>query len=447
MVQLPERFVNRIREQIPDASALLSSLNQPSPVSIRLNPLKPDSVFDSEDRIAWCPMGRYLQKRPVFTLDPLFHAGVYYPQEAGSMFVDEILRTIELPDSPVCLDLCAAPGGKSTVLLSHLSGKGLLVANEIIKNRALVLRENLIKWGAGNCIVTNNEAADFSQLGSVFDFVLLDAPCSGEGMFRKDEQSRGEWSEENAEHCVVRQREILEDIWPSVRSGGYVLYSTCTYNKEENEEQIREWIEEGRAELVQLQFPDEWNLTTGTGELGWYCYPHKMKTEGFYFVLLKKTESPEVGLSGKKTGKKKMREEKRDHPELIKGIVHSEYSIHYYREQFYAFPTVVLETGKLILDKLRCLKWGVRLGGGEGKKFIPDHEWGMAVHVPADFPKINLDEKTALRYLKGEAIQIDGPKGWVLVSFKEKVLGFGKNLGNRMNNYYPKEYRIRMKIE
>jgi 16S rRNA C967 or C1407 C5-methylase (RsmB/RsmF family) len=242
--------------------------------------------------------------RPSFTRDPLFHAGAYYPQEAGSMAIDFVLKQLQLPKDALLLDLCASPGGKSTLLLDHLEHNGLLVSNEIIRNRALILRENLTKWGYSNVLVSNNSPDDIGSLGLLFDLVLIDAPCSGEGMFRKDPQARNEWTPENAENCVIRQQAILEDIWPAVKQNGYILYSTCTFNPKENEVQLHAFMAEYDAVAVQIKPEPGWNLTPDKSGIGWYFYPHITKSEGFYFALLQKKETVSPRRKKESTKKK-----------------------------------------------------------------------------------------------------------------------------------------------
>jgi len=240
MVKIPEKFQNRIKIQFGnDSEQFLTSLENSPVISVRKNPKKITDLWIDNEKVPWCNEGYYLSQKPIFTLDPLFHAGCYYPQEASSMVVDWILRQIiSIPDNPIVLDLCAAPGGKSTLLASWMDGKGLLVANEIIRNRSLILLENMVKWGYPNCVVTQNSPSDFSPLRHFFDIILVDAPCSGEGMFRKEKKAAEEWSESNAAMCAVRQRKILDEIWGSLKPGGILIYSTCTFNPSKNEENI-----------------------------------------------------------------------------------------------------------------------------------------------------------------------------------------------------------------
>ena len=242
-MELPASFIDHTRALLGegDYGKLVTSLNSEQPVSIRLNPMKPFAFRFGERAVPWCGSGFYLQGRPTFTFDPLFHAGCYYVQEASSMFVEQALRRYVGKEPVVMLDLCAAPGGKSTHLRSLLPEDSLLVANEVIRNRSQILAENLTKWGHPDVVVSNSDPSDFARLEEFFDVILTDVPCSGEGMFRKDPVAVSEWSPENVEICWQRQRRIISDIWPCLKPGGILIYSTCTYNTKENEDKIR-WI-------------------------------------------------------------------------------------------------------------------------------------------------------------------------------------------------------------
>ena len=283
-MNLPAPFVAGMQQLLGNEtfSAFQEALQTDTPVSVRMNTAKCGRIPEAATPVAWCTSGYYLSKRPTFTFDPLFHAGGYYVQEASSMFVEQALRRwVEGP--VVMLDLCAAPGGKSTLARSVLPSGSLLVANEVMRNRSQVLAENLIKWGHPGVIVTQNDPADFTDLGPVFDVILTDVPCSGEGMFRKDPVAITEWSPENVDLCVQRQRRILRDIWPALKPGGILIYSTCTYNTHENEENVH-WISrELGAEVLSLEVPDSWSITGNLlgGEFPVYRFlPHRTVGEG-----------------------------------------------------------------------------------------------------------------------------------------------------------------------
>ncbi len=253
----PERFIQRIQSQkYINADGLLKALQEPAPVSIRINPSKWNLKPLNSDPVPWCTTGFYLEKRPSYTLDPLFHSGCYYPQEASGMFIEQVFRQVVNTGQYIrVLDLCGAPGGKSTHLSSLIGIHGLIVANEVIKTRAAVLAENIIKWGGVNTIVTQNDPSAFSGLQGFFDVILVDAPCSGEGMFR-DVVAINEWSEENTLHCSERQRRILSDVWPSLKDNGILIYSTCTFNPGENEENIRWMVKRNLAVTIELEISE-----------------------------------------------------------------------------------------------------------------------------------------------------------------------------------------------
>jgi len=285
---LPDKFIQRINNDSFFDSDFLAHLDSIPPVSVRFHPEKVQSKLEVLKAVSWCENAFYLKERPSFTLDPLFHAGGYYPQEAGSMILDTILKQITLPEDPVILDLCAAPGGKSTLIASFLNGKGMLVSNEVIQQRARILRENIVKWGCTNTLVTCNDPTDFSRLPNFFDAIVVDAPCSGEGMFRKDKAARDEWSEENVLLCAARQKRILADVWESLKPGGFLIYSTCTFNASENEENLIWFCEEYGAEEVKLKMPVE--IQEGRDGRGHYSFPGINESEGFYVAVLQKPD-------------------------------------------------------------------------------------------------------------------------------------------------------------
>ena len=279
------------------------------PVSIRINEKKgtPAPVTDIPDnRVAWCDTGYYLPERLSFTFDPLFHAGAYYVQEASSMFLEQAVRShVKTPVR--CLDLCAAPGGKSTHLAACLPEGSLLVSNEVIRSRSHILAENIAKWGNPNCIVTNNDPKEIGCLTHFFDVIIADVPCSGEGMFRKDTDSTGEWSIANVELCAGRGRRIIHDVWNALKPGGLLIYSTCTYNTEEDEENIHYITEELGAEALPIPIKDEWQIT---GPLKYNhpvyrFFPHKTKGEGFFLAALRKADGETEEIRFKNKNKKK----------------------------------------------------------------------------------------------------------------------------------------------
>lgn len=447
---LPEAFIRRMQQQLPDAPDFFKALQSTPLVSIRLNPAKlsspTTSFFEgfSFSPVEWCRHAYYLDRRPVFTLDPCFHAGAYYVQEASSMFLYEILRHI-LPERPVrALDLCAAPGGKSTLLASALPQDSLLISNEVIRTRAAILKENLIKWGEDNTVITNNDPAHFSHLRNCFDLILVDAPCSGEGMFRKDEKAIAEWSEHNLQLCKERQQRILKDIWHTLKPGGHLIYSTCTYNPEENEEILR-WLL-GQYRSCSITIPHTWgNALTATPH-GYQFYPHKTKGEGFFIGIVQKQEEEEDAPRMKKEEKNNIRL-----PGELQELLpqHKEFSYYNTENTVGILPARHADFIAQLDKQLHILYKGCELAEINGKKFKMQPAFALYRHLnKQQIPCNDTDTKDALRYLKKEDIPTDAPAGsWVLITHNGIGLGWGKSLGHRLNNYYPKEWRIRMSTE
>ena len=443
---LPSDFVSRINKQFGEESQkFINSLDQPHVNSVRINPWKriPDLFLSKQ--IPWCENGYYLDERPQYTLDPLFHSGSYYPQESSSMFLCYVLKQILRSSKDyVVLDLCGAPGGKSTILSSFLNHKGLLVTNEVIRSRAMVLKENMIKWGSFNTIVTQNDPRDFNNIKSVFDIILVDAPCSGEGMFRKDHSSRLEWSIENTQICSLRQRRILSDVWDSLKEGGFLIYSTCTFNPSENEENM-EWLLSNRdCKIVDFDIPDKWPVETLKirGGHGFAFYPHKGMGEGFFLAVIQKLSTG----SQVKEEKLKFNLSKSNVPAgLLKDV--ESFNVLEQNNLVYAISKNNLYLTRLILNKLNVIYHSLEVGKNIKGMLNPSHSLAMNVQLGDYYPTVNLTLSQSLKYLKGETdLNLDVSKGWYVVTFLDQSLGFIKSLGNRINNYYPKEYRIRMNL-
>jgi len=442
-MNLPEAFIRNTKNIVgAEYTALEKALESPTPISIRINN-KMDYV-PSNEQVAWCETGYYLKNRPLFTADPLFHAGAYYVQEASSMFLHQVVKQ-HFAQAETVLDLCAAPGGKSTLLTQALSENSLLVSNEIIRSRAYILAENLIKWGNPNVIVTNNEPRDFDALPSFFDVVVIDAPCSGEGMFRKDTGAIDEWSEYNVTLCAARQREILTDVWDSLKTDGLLVYSTCTFNKIENEENVKWICEELGAELLNVDLHGNKEITMT--DFGYRFYPHKTKGEGFFISVLRKTSQNNRFLRRKK-----------DEFKGLKSIPSSQFKFSLLKpddwiitlenNQILAYNTKKLNDYLLINKHLKCMFSGLVLGEMKGTDFIPSHNLALSKVLDKTLVEIeDVDYETAILFLKKEAITLStASKGYILITYKNLSLGWVKNLGNRSNNLYPHEWRIRMKL-
>jgi NOL1/NOP2/sun family putative RNA methylase len=441
-IPLPVSFVDRVKNDDFYPDNLLESLDIPGQVSVRINPKKIDRLTGVLESVPWCSTGFYLKERPVYTLDPLFHAGAFYPQEAGSMLLDCVLQQIDLPDSACVLDLCAAPGGKSTLLANHLNGKGLLVANEVIQSRSKILRENISKWGTTNTIVTNNDPKDFQRLVHFFDLVVVDAPCSGEGMFRKDQNARTEWSEDHVQLCVSRQRRIVMDVWDTLKPGGTLIYSTCTFNAEENEENIN-WIQEQTgAQLIAFKLPE--TITQGRGDIGAYAFPGTSMTEGYFVAVLQKSTDEPKARKPVQSKKDMQAIKKTTEIESMVQLDHS--SIFSWNSFIFAVPQTMEAEFLTVQATMRIVKFGVQLGEMNRKGFSPDIELALCKDLVKSTITIELSREQALSYLHGDVFLLPADRGTHLVSFEGVALGFIKHLGNRFNNLYPKEWRIRMNL-
>ena len=443
---LPVEFIERMRQQLGNEADLLLRALETEPVtSIRLNTKLDVLTFSCDtDEVPWHLDGYYLSERPQFTLDPLFHAGCYYVQEASSMFLQQILEQYVDPSS-IVLDLCAAPGGKSTLISEYLGRDGLLLSNEVVRQRVFILSENIQKWGNGNTVVTHNSAAEYGdRCRHLFDCVVVDAPCSGEGMFRKDEQARAEWSVKAVMQCAERQRSILMDVWDALKPGGVLIYSTCTFNEEENEKNV-EWIAETLgAEVLPVDYEPEWGITEGSA--GYHFYPHKTRGEGLYICALRKHVEP-LDQSRIKTPKKQA---PMPHPEYMpvmrSWLQHPDEWMIRYSDRF---ATAYLFKFKEIIDwlstQMTCISTGFGLGEERGRGIAPQHSLSMAKELRKEaFPNVPLTHEQALSYLRTESLNLPNvPLGLVLLTYEGVPLGFAKNVGNRLNNLYPNEWRIR----
>ena len=423
--------------------------------SIRINPSKPLSQLtnqplqetkqDQLTKIPWTDFGYYLEQRPSFTFDPLFHAGTYYVQEASSMFLEQAFKqTVDLAKPIKVLDLCAAPGGKSTHIQSFISKNSLLVSNEVIRSRANVLKDNIIKWGCENVMVTNNDPKDFSKLENYFDVIVVDAPCSGSGLFRRDPEAINEWSENNVQLCSQRQQRILADVWPALKKDGVLIYSTCSYSKEEDEE-IMDWIiTQLPTANCPLKIEDNWRITetiSTKGNHGYRFWPDKVKGEGFFIACFKKNDGEEEGSFRYKrkpepvTNKEMHMVErwmKKDNLHFIKHI-----------NTVYAWPEQQVKDFSFLLEQLRVIYSGTLTGELMRDKLVPDHALAMSNLIADTIHRTGLNYDEAIQYLQRKDLKTEiSDKGWQLVTYRQHPLGWINVLPNRINNYYPKELRI-----
>jgi len=430
--------------------------------SVRLNRLKAESLkqnaksmedaalslkplaFSIKKPVPWCENGFYLSERPSFTFDPLFHAGAYYVQEASSMFLWEMIKqTVGTATNKKVLDLCAAPGGKSTLLASYFRD-GLIVSNEVIKSRAAILTENIIKWGADNVIVTNNDPKDFQRLENYFDVIVIDAPCSGSGLFRKDPNAINEWSEENVNLCSLRQQRIVADVLPALKQNGILIYSTCSYSKQEDEE-VLDWLMENyQLSTVHCPLSTDWNIVEVQSDKhqahGYRFYPDKIKGEGFFIAAFTKTNGEEESYHSAQNLQLANKQELEQLRSFIP--LPQTYSVFKQNEALRAIKETWLTSLQQLAKHLYIKKAGVELGIIKGKDFIPSHELAVSMIPLQSLAAIELSKEDALQYLKRKEFVTDAPKGWTLVKYCGLSLGWIKVLPNRINNYYPQEWRI-----
>ena len=441
-MKLPELFVKQLQELVPDEwEALVDAITSTEPsVAVRVNDARGVTLPCSAQQVPWCDQGFYLVDRPAFTFDPDWHAGRYYVQDASSMFISHVIK--QLIHEPIrYLDLCAAPGGKTTAALQALPTGSLVVANEIVPPRARVLADNIIRWGNPHCVVTSNSPAHFGKLTHFFDVIATDVPCSGEGMMRKDDEAVAQWSPQLVEQCAERQLGILADAWNALRPGGLLIYSTCTYNRQENEEIADFIVNKLGATSLELPVEPSWNIHPAIGS-DCHCYrfmPHRVDGEGLFMAVFRKdSDAPrqDIRIKGKNTKKC---------DEIGKNwLADPDYfTIEQQGDLLIATPVEWRNEVVALRASLNVLHAGVELATVMGHKTMLHHALAMSTARAADaFPVCEVDYPTALRYLRGESITIDGPRGYVLIAHEGAILGFANNLGNRANNLYPKPQRI-----
>lgn len=452
----PQEFIKYAEEVSgSEASALLDALasTQP-PVSVRWNPYKTEAPLDeiggvaATDEVPWNRYGRYLDGRPSFTADPLFHAGLYYVQEASSMFVEHVLRGSVDGEGIRLLDMCAAPGGKTTLYSTLAGPEGVVVANEVIRSRASVLADNVRKWGVGNVVVANNDPAHFAPLREWFDVVAVDAPCSGEGMFRKSPEAVNEWSEDNMRMCAARQRRILADAWEALVPGGLLIYSTCTFNRYENEDNV-EWLAQNYdAEDAGIEVPEEWNVarTEAAGIKCFRFFPHRVRGEGFFCAAIRK--GGQKGRPHNPRPRKQLFAEvpKKDVAGLKRWVGQPEYmTFAQVGDNVYGYYSGAYSDIRTASESLNALYSGVCMGQLYGGKLKPDHALAMFHDIAAaGTPAAELDIENALRFLRKDNIpNIDAlAEGLNLITYRNAPLGWAKRIGHRINNLYPKSLMI-----
>lgn len=443
-MKLPSAFIAQIQALLPDEwEDLVHAISDTSPVvSVRVNPLRHGTIPDGARRVPWWQQGFYCDERPQFTFDTHFHSGMYYVQDASSMFIAHIIKS--LIAKPVCyLDLCAAPGGKSTAALDALPSGSLVVANEIVPSRARILADNMAKWGHPFAVATNNDPARIGTLRDIFDVVAVDAPCSGEGMMRKDPVAVEQWTPRLVDECAQRQRQIIDDIWPALKPGGLLIYSTCTYNRKENEDIVNHLIDQHSAESVEVPADPAWNIAPAIDpDLKAFRFlPHRTDGEGLFIAVVRKPEG-----TTKKPPKTKHQATKKGEisAKITSWITDNNAYIFTQSEgNVIAIPSAWRNEIDLLRQLLNVISCGITVGETKGRNIVPSHALALSAALNTNaFPHCEIDYRTAMAYLHGEAITIDAPRGYTLITHRNRPLGWANNLGNRANNLYPKSLRI-----
>jgi 16S rRNA C967 or C1407 C5-methylase (RsmB/RsmF family)/NOL1/NOP2/fmu family ribosome biogenesis protein len=451
---LHQAFIDSMKlivgDEYPDFE---SSLQENIPVSIRLNsgvklPSAKFSIPDSQSstlEVPWCKSGIYLDRRPLFTLDPLFHAGSYYVQEAASMFVEQCANTAKQYGNIDCImDLCAAPGGKATHLIS-LFPDSLLVCNEVIRSRAAILEENLAKWGGANTMITSCDSSAFRKLNHFFDFILVDAPCSGEGMFRKEPSALKDWSPDNVRRCAARQLRIVQDVWDSLKPGGFMLYGTCTYNVEENENIVSFIVENLGAESIPVDISQYKGISPSVKRSIHAChfFPHKTKSEGLFLSLIRKNGELKPNNARKPKQSCKI-------PELNSWLRQSEMFVYTSRnDRIYMLPEKIAADVEFAGKHIRTLSSGTEICTVKGKELIPSFDFAHSAIINTNsFTVQDIDKISALKFLKKETLSAPSgtSRGYVLLTYQNVPLGWVKNIGSRCNNMLPQNRKIRLDI-
>ena len=455
---IKESFRKYLEEAIGGEKALVafSAFDSPASVAVRRNPFKKGSCPDGRP-VKWNGHGRILEERPQFTLDPHFHAGCYYVQDSSSMFVGHVFRKLlESVRKPAgrplrVLDLCAAPGGKTTDIAASLrevfADGFILVSNEVMKARAGVLADNVALWGDPNVVVTSDDPRAFASLPGFFDIIVADVPCSGEGMFRKDEEAQKQWSEDNVALCEARQRRIVADVWPALAGNGLFIYSTCTFNRYENDGNV-DWMAEelGAEKLLSEDVSGMWPEIIRTG-CGYSLVPGHVEGEGQYCGALRKLGETDFRESKARQSRVQANKD-RSVPEELAGMMDIAVTLRMKGDTVIAVPEVIMPSLSLLEQSLHVIAAGCALGTLKGKTLVPDADLALSVSFNRDaFPSAEVDRKTALAFLHKDAVVLpDSPKGFVTITYEGVPLGFVKNLGNRCNNLHPQSRRIRMDI-
>ena len=451
VIQLPEEFIQQIRILLgAESESFFIAIGKDPATSVRKNPFKPSIIFDDAAKVEWCTEGSYLTERPSFTADPLFHSGAYYVQESSSMFVHHILgQIISSFHKPLkFLDLCSSPGGKSTLINSLMSDDDLLVSNEMIRSRVDALDENLMRWGQSNVMISNNDPKDFSALTTFFDLILIDAPCSGEGMFRKDKKAIAEWSQSNVNLCASRQQRIIHDALPALKPGGFLIYSTCTFNEKENEENVKWMMDEFGLAPVKIDLNENWliNQSTVTGKQlmnTFRFYPHKVKGEGLFIAVLQKSQDINPVNKFRKQHLAFVHRKSLD--ELKSWLSQpDQFEFIEWNKTIHAIRKSHIHDLEILAKQLHLKNAGVKMGEMIKDKLIPAHHLALSNALSKSVKSIDITKENALKYLRKNTFVLDEKyePGIYLLKYKGLGLGWVKILPNRINNYLPTHLRI-----
>jgi 16S rRNA C967 or C1407 C5-methylase (RsmB/RsmF family)/NOL1/NOP2/fmu family ribosome biogenesis protein len=450
--RLPDSFIKRITAQwgVDEAQRYIESLGEKPSLSIRLNPKKLQKK-EYTDAVPWCSSGYYLPERPDFIFDPHHHGGAYYVQEASSMFLEKLLHKAELPANPLVLDLCASPGGKTTHLLALMPDTALIHANEAILSRVAALKENLIRWGYPNLLITRADPVQFEHLPDVYDLVVVDAPCSGEGLFRKTPAAVKEWSEDNLKLCEMRQRRILSSVIKTVRDEGWLIYSTCTFNPGENEEQIA-FLKQNGFDYIPVLAPGEHPEITRVyhngEETGYAFRPHQTRGEGFFAALLKKNGTVSQSAETQKGGRSFF-EKKIPVPDAVQALMNrrDDFSGRIKKDTLFLLPKAWENTIEWISAQLPTVYAGVESALHKGNDWIPQHPLALSILLKTETGQIEVNKAEALQFLKKESLAgREISKGYYQVQFEGTRLGWVKAIPGRLNNLLPPEFRIRKNL-
>lgn len=447
---LPQGFVSMIQSYgQPQYMRLLEALESSSPeVSVRLNPAKyPAGHTAGLDPVPWCPGGFYLAERPTFTFDPLMHQGAYYVQDASSMFIAHVAGTLAAGSPVRWLDACAAPGGKTTAVASALPAGSVVVANEFVRQRADILRENIAKWGYPDVAVVSCDTSAFTPCTALFNIISADVPCSGEGMMRKDVKAVEQWSEALVAQCVERQRTILANLWPALAPGGYLIYSTCTFNRAENELMLSWLCSEFGAEPVAIPVDGSWGIMPGI-DTTMPCYrftPGIIRGEGLFMAVVRKPDADAPVTKVKSSGPRKgHKADKATAPVASWLLPEAEVELRVNGDNVEAISTTRLAAALPPALRPRAV-----IARAKGRDYLPTQQLALSLMLNRDtWPAHEVDRATALTFLRAEALRLpdSAPRGLLLLTYAGLPLGFVKNIGSRANNLYPDEWRIRSTI-